>query len=209
MPEKLQKRNLTVNDEKTEEFTISRDKKHQDWKDCKILGSKLDTKKDIARRKMLTIAAMKDLKPIFKNHRVSTGLKIRTFQAYVNPIFLYNSELWTLNASDIKGIDGFHRRQLRNALNVVWPKKMSTEESNGAPSHSLEQLHIVCAHPIVYNSLQHRTLCCCLAVFTLLWAPVPSLLLFVQTNRFRSFMITPRKRQADHSAQDVQVLGTT
>ena len=126
VPPKLLKRNLIINDDKTEEFTIS--KSDQEWKNCKLLGSKLDTQKDIERRKGLTINVMKDLKPLFKNHRLKLEMKIRIFQSYVNPIFLYNSELWTMNAKDIKSIDAFHRRQLRYALNIIWPRKISNED---------------------------------------------------------------------------------
>ena len=126
VPAKLRERHLIINDDKTEEFTINRS--NDKWKDCKLLGSKLDSQKDIERRKVLTISAMKDLKPIFKSHRVSKGMKIRAFQAYASPIFLYNSELWTMKATDVKGVDSFHRRQLRYALNIFWPKKMSNDE---------------------------------------------------------------------------------
>ena len=56
-----------------EEFTIT--KNENDWKNCKVLGSKLETAKDIERRKCLTINAMKDLKHFLKNHRLNEKLK--------------------------------------------------------------------------------------------------------------------------------------
>ena len=68
VPDQLRKRNLLVNEDKTEEFKISR--LDNDWKNCKLLGSLLDTEKDINRRKALTTNAMKDLKHLFKSHRL-------------------------------------------------------------------------------------------------------------------------------------------
>ena len=40
--------------------------KKPDWKECKLLGSKLDTQKDIQRRKGLTIPSLATYHPIFK-----------------------------------------------------------------------------------------------------------------------------------------------
>ena len=66
------------------------------WKKCKLLGSLLDTEKDINRRKILAIDAFKTLNTIFDSRKISNAVKIRTFNAYVASVFLYNSELWTL-----------------------------------------------------------------------------------------------------------------
>ena len=52
-------------------------------------------------------------------------MKIRTFQTYIAPIFLYNSELWSTNKSTETLIDSFHRKQLRYPINHHWPKKKS------------------------------------------------------------------------------------
>ena len=37
-------------------------------------------------------------------------------------VYLYNSELWTLNKTMNEKIDSFHRRLLRKVLNVKWPR---------------------------------------------------------------------------------------
>ena len=52
-------------------------------------------------------------------------MKIRTFLIYIAPIFLYNSELWSINKTTESIIDNFHRKQLRYAINYHWPKKIS------------------------------------------------------------------------------------
>ena len=43
-------------------------------------------------------------------------------------MFLYNSELWTLNKTTENKIDAFQRRQLRYIINHQWPKKISNVE---------------------------------------------------------------------------------
>jgi hypothetical protein len=127
VPKQLKERNLLVNDDKTEEYEIRR-RGDTNWKNCKLLGSKLSTTEDIERRKALTIAAMLTLKNIFRNSRISDNIKIRVFQAYINSIFLYNSELWTITNTTARKLDAFQRRQLRYALNIHWPKIISNEE---------------------------------------------------------------------------------
>ena len=63
-----------------------------DWKNCKLLGSLLDTEKDFGRRKRLTLDAMRKYDHVFKSKRISNALKIRTFNIYIASVFLYNTE---------------------------------------------------------------------------------------------------------------------
>ena len=120
-------RNLTVNETKTEEYTIAR-QGDESWKKCKLLGSLLSTSHDITRRKSLAMSAIENMKSIF-NGKVSLSVKLRAFECYVAAIFLYNSELWTLTSTLEKAIDSFQRRLLRTAcLNAKWPKKISNHD---------------------------------------------------------------------------------
>jgi hypothetical protein len=50
IPEVLKERNLFVNESKTEKYTISKNSTNE-WKDCKLVGSKLETVNDIEYRK--------------------------------------------------------------------------------------------------------------------------------------------------------------
>ena len=99
--------------------------KMPDWTDCKLLGSKLDTDKDIGRRKGMTIDSMRKFQSIYKSKNVSIESKIKTFNTFAASVFLYNSEIWTCTASINNKIDSFHRRMLRQAINIHWPKKIS------------------------------------------------------------------------------------
>ena len=65
---------------------------------------------------------MKTFNKTFKSSRVSTSVKVRVYKTYVEPIFLYNCELWTITPTIAKQINCFHRRQLRTAINVKYPK---------------------------------------------------------------------------------------
>ena len=60
----LAKRNLVINESKTEEYEIIR-QGNEKWKKCKLLGSLLDTEKDINRRTILAIDAFKTLNKKF------------------------------------------------------------------------------------------------------------------------------------------------
>ena len=126
-PGTLEERNLYVNETKTEEYSITKEGDDK-WKSCKLLGSLLDTEKDINRRKILAIAALRTLQHIFKSRKNSTKIKLRTFHAYVASVFLYNSELWTITKKLESTIDTFQRRHLRNIIGIHWPKKISNKE---------------------------------------------------------------------------------
>ena len=86
------------------------------WKKCKLLGSLLDTTEDMKRRKRLSLAAITNLKHIFNNNRISISIKMRTFNAYVTPVYLYNSELWCQTKKQKDSIDAFHRRLIHEPI---------------------------------------------------------------------------------------------
>ena len=113
-----------VNKDKTERYAIKRNGS-EEWKECKYLGSHLDTGKDIARRKKLANAAFNKLRSIFRSKTVSTEVKCRLFEAYISSIFLYNCEIWTLNKETEKEIDVFQRCQLRQILKVYYPRTIT------------------------------------------------------------------------------------
>ena len=112
---------MIINKDKTEEFTIQRDGDEK-WKTCKILGSLLDTEKDIERRKALTLNVFNKFKYTLQSKRISKSIKIRIFVAYIQCVFLYNSELWTVTKSIEHKIDVFQRNILRKILGYNWIK---------------------------------------------------------------------------------------
>ena len=115
VPETLTNKNLLVNQEKTEEYTINR-KSNQDWKTCKYLGSLLGNDEDIKRRKILACEAFRKNKKCLTSNKIHLKIRLRIFEALITPIFLYNSELWTLKYNQKSKIDTFQRNFLRQIL---------------------------------------------------------------------------------------------
>ena len=54
--------------------------------------------------------------------------EIRIYRTYIEPLLLYNSEIWSLTSTLEESLDAFHRRLLRITLNYVYPKKISNEK---------------------------------------------------------------------------------
>ncbi len=100
-----------------------------DWKECKLLGSKIDAKEDIKRRKILILASMKSMKVIYKSKQISLQMKIRNFEAFSRSVFLYNYELWTLTSKREEQINTFHRRLFRKVIEVYWLNTISNENN--------------------------------------------------------------------------------
>ena len=134
LPPRLKERQLECNESKTEEHEIKL-KGDESWKKCKQLGSLLDTKEDIKRRKILSQQAIQKLQHIWQDRRTPTNTKIRIFNACVKPIFLYNAELWTLTKTQENQIDAYQRRLLRKILNIRWPQKISNEKLKHITKH--------------------------------------------------------------------------
>ena len=74
----------------------------------------LNTGEDVKRRKILAITAANQLKIIFDNKKLTPETKMKAFRAYVEPIFLYNHEIWTITPSQaVKTVNTFQRKLLR------------------------------------------------------------------------------------------------
>ena len=87
------------------------------WKQCKLLGTKIGTEDDIKSRKSKAWEPMKKYNNIFKSKRISLDIKLRTFNTYVEPIILYNSETWTMTSKLEKDLDTHQRKLLRIVIN--------------------------------------------------------------------------------------------
>jgi len=126
IPPMLQNRKLKCNPDKTEEFKVNREK--GEWKNCKYLGSKIGTEEDFKTRKAAAMRAMRKWDHIWKHKDIPDKKKIEYFEIFVQSIFMYNAELWSITA-DLRGrINSFQRRILRKALNIQWPKKIPNEQ---------------------------------------------------------------------------------
>ena len=120
LPAKLKKANLNINEDKTEEYEVTR-KGSEEWKKCKYLGSLLDTEEDIKRRKCLAMDAFSHYTHSLTSNKIDLKTRMRLFNAYITSIFLYNSELWTLTKKLENTVDVFQRRLYRKILKIRWP----------------------------------------------------------------------------------------
>ena len=65
---------------------------------------------------------------IFNNKSLTINRKMKVLNAYVEPIFLYNSETWTLTKTQEEKINVFQRTLIRKfVLAAKWPKTVSNE----------------------------------------------------------------------------------
>ena len=127
IPIKLERRGLMINKNKTEEYYIDNKTIDNKWKECKYLGSYLDTEKDLTRRKQMAMASYIKYKYLLESKRLSLRVRMRIFNVYVASIFMYNSEIWTLTKKSKNCIDVFHRSLLRKILKIKWPFKIRNE----------------------------------------------------------------------------------
>ncbi len=125
IPPRLSSRNLHCNTEKTEEHAVSHHG-NDNWKRCKYLGSRLGTEEDLIDRKQKANNSMNAWDKIWKNTRIPDGRKLYYFSVFVEPIFLYNAELWAMSANLANKINAFQRRLLRRVINIRYPKRIST-----------------------------------------------------------------------------------
>ena len=139
--EKLEERNLKVNESKREEYTVSRKSEKErkeaeknklptakeSWINCKLLGSMIDTETDIKRRYKQANIAYHNLKNILTSKKVSLKTKIKLHKSLIESIFLYNCELWTMTKQRENKIDIYQRTFLRNIVNIKYPKIITND----------------------------------------------------------------------------------
>ena len=97
----------------------------------KYLGAWIDnTENDVKVRKALAWKSCNKLNKVWQSS-LSKSVKLRTFLALVESVFLYGSETWTLTKSLEKSIDGTYTRLLRMAFNVSWSGHVTNSELCG------------------------------------------------------------------------------
>ena len=88
----------------------------------------LDTEEDIGRRKQLSNVMYNKYKGKIICKKLSLTTRMRLFRTYVTSVFMYNCEIWTLTKKLENDIDIFHRKFLRNILNIKYPYVIRNEE---------------------------------------------------------------------------------
>ena len=122
-------RNLQINADNTEHTILKREKKKAEhWREVKKLGSLLGDKKDIARRKQLSIAAMNNIEKVWirKDH-IREKHHLKLYRTLVKPVLLYNNAIWGLTKQGPTNLDSFHRQQLKSIIGTNCPNKISNK----------------------------------------------------------------------------------
>ena len=93
------------------------------------VGSKLDTELDISNKTLVNLAFQR-LKPILLSQRTTKTAKLKIFEALLESIFQYKSELWGLTKQLEAQIDAFQRQILRRILNLKYSEDRERWPSN-------------------------------------------------------------------------------
>ena len=73
-------------------------------------------------------AALKKLKPIWRENNISLGSKVKLMRSLVVSIFLYACESWILTAELEKRTPAFEMRCYRRLLNIAYKDHVTNEE---------------------------------------------------------------------------------
>ena len=108
--------------------------------DFKYLGSYvMSSEKDFRTRKALAWSACNKLEKIWISN-LPKYLKLDLFHSTVEPILMYGSETWTLNARLHKRLDGCYTNHLRPVQNLSWKKHSTLQQIYGNLSRLSDRL---------------------------------------------------------------------
>ena len=127
MKDTLGERNLKVNEDKTEETLITRQKQkcNEQWRKTRKLGSLLGDFEDMKRREQLSNNAMALVKRIWKQSKVGIKRKVKIYKTLVKSVLTYNFGTWGLTKGETEKLNRIHRKQLRRISPNYW--KMSNK----------------------------------------------------------------------------------
>lgn len=139
------KKGMELNVKKTECMVITK-KKENDIPSCNILvkGEKLKQVKsfkylgtriswnakdddEIKTRTAQAKATFQKLKNVLANKNISFETRFRVLKCYVFPVFNYNCEAWTINATMAKRINAFEMWAFRKMQRISWTTKTTNE----------------------------------------------------------------------------------
>ena len=62
-----------------------------------------------------------------RRDHISEKLRLKLYRTLVKPVLMYNSSTWGLTQKETKGLDAFHRQQLRQLIGKKYPNKISNQ----------------------------------------------------------------------------------
>jgi len=83
---------------------------------------------DLTRRIGLACAVLTSLKRIWSEKRLTLDTKLRIYQTRVLSVLLYATDTWTSLSADVRTLDAFHQKCLRQLLGIRWYDRVRIEE---------------------------------------------------------------------------------
>jgi len=83
---------------------------------------------DLTGRIGLACAVMTSLKRIWSDKRLTLDTKLPIYQTLVLSVLLYTADTWTLLSADVRTLDAFHQKCLRQLLGIRWYDRVRNDE---------------------------------------------------------------------------------
>jgi hypothetical protein len=86
------------------------------------------TEEDVASRIKKANGVFVQLYPVWRNHNISKGVKIRIFSTDVKSVLLYVCETWKTTNQITRSLQTFINKYLRRTMNIKWTDKVTNEK---------------------------------------------------------------------------------
>ena len=85
------------------------------------------TEEDVASRIKKANGVFVQLYPVWRNHKISKGVKIRIFNTDVKSVLLYACETWKTTNQIIRKLQIFVNKCLRRIMKIKWTDKITVK----------------------------------------------------------------------------------
>ena len=102
------------------------------------------------------MTAYTQYKHILTDKKLDAKTRMRVFNAYITSVFMYNTEIWTINKKTVNTIDVFQRNLYREMLKIKWPNKISNEELYKRCTSEPWSIRIARRRPLTWVGHLHR-----------------------------------------------------
>jgi len=96
--------------------------------ECIHCGSDGQCRPDLTRCIGLAFAVMASLKRIWRDKHLTLDTKLHLYQTLVLSVLLYATDTWTLLSADVRTLDDFHQKCLRQLLGIRWYDRVRNDE---------------------------------------------------------------------------------
>ena len=93
-----------------------------------VASVKGGTEEDVASRIKKANGVFVQLYPVWRNHNISKGVKIRIFNTNIQSVLLYACETWKTTNKIVRKLQIFVNKCLRRIMKIKWTDKITNEE---------------------------------------------------------------------------------